>query len=139
HLYASLGQEVRRWSADGLEDAWRFDGAETMDSITHLAVGEDSIAIVGRYTEPGSYEPDYADAFYGALTKTVPAALYEGATHATVQANDYGERVALSPWGGWVAAGSVDDPDHVWLRGFGGLQLSSSLDPHDRPHVDSLI
>ncbi|MFO7565152.1 MAG: hypothetical protein R6X02_21070 [Enhygromyxa sp.] len=125
HLYGAYGQEVRRWTAEGLEDDWSISA----EFIADMAVGLDSVAVVGSYSDQGGHD-DHVDAFFGTYTKTTPPRGSDGGRFGVFERSEFGEVVAPSPWGGWIAAGSYNDFSaygHSWIVGFGGPELTLTL------------
>lgn len=135
HLYAPVGHQLRRWSPDGVEDEWRY---VSRGSIRDIAVGYDTVALVGSYTVGGGHDSHF-DAFFGQVSKTMPLE-YLGYAVPTDGVDDVAEAVALNPWGGWIAAGSTrGSKEHVWLRGYAGHRLVGSMQNFAGPHVEAMI
>jgi hypothetical protein len=136
HLYAAVGEELRRWSPEGVEGDWRYNAR---GEISDIAVDDATVALTGYYWVGGVHD-SHMDAFYGQVTKTMPLD-YLGYAEPTEWEHDVGEAVGNSPWGGWIAGGSLrySHDYHVWLRGYGGHRLSTSMRTYDHAHVEAII
>ncbi len=142
YLYGAGRGKLRRWTADGVEDAWVHDAKDYYgwgSAIADIAVDGNSVAVVGHFYEPDGYGEAWSDAFYAVMSKTAPPVVYESGAHAIMGTTDYGDGVVRSPWGGWIAGGVVDHPDQVWLRGFGGSTFSADLRPYKFPQMHTMI
>ena len=136
HLYAAVGDRLRRWDADGVEDEWVH---QAHGEIHDIAVNDETVALTGSYWVGGVHD-SHMEAFYGQVTKTMPTE-YLGYTVPTELVNDVGEAVGVNPWGGWIVGGSTRDTVdyHGWMLGYGGYRFTATMRTHDAVHVEAIF